>query len=506
MTVSGTTVDIPIDLAPCQTVTFDITTTGHQMYGAAVSFRMFNSEATERQLYELHWSSYGTVSKPVVPTGAPWVPPYRGTRGVEGLPKRATLYATFFSSWGHKLQYQIIVTKTRRPDHNLGGTSFATAPLVCLEEAQYGSIHQWEPGQFYKVTLQEDELLYLSGRLLGSPTHGGNLKVEIYNSAQQYIKLLVNELAYGEATFPSTANFPTYTNPGPGAADFYLKFIAPVWPLHDFEAHFQTMLPKVTVTQATIVSDEIKVKLEPANLSGTLVITASVTPASGPAFTHTIHTVTKPSGEHTFSFNRPSLPNGQYTSISAKWTPLGTDVTDSETVSFLVMGSYRHSQYNTPNESECDGNPAAAYITNPSCVFTSTTLLDDFIPQSWLNGSGITISHGSEQNEAYCLSHGTPPGDASGRSFRPQAIAPSCAGAGVSDTTVAKGDDAPLVCGDQILIVGLGAGTNPATVKSVTDRCPACTGHLQLDNYTTQPACAAGSIGDLGTFKTIRLR
>lgn len=148
-----------------------------------------------------------------------------------------------------------------------------------------------------------------------------------------------------------------------------------------------------------------------------------------------------------------------------------------------------------------------AYITNPSCVFTSTTLKSDFISQSWLNGSGITINYGTEQNEAYCLNPSqNPPADANGRSFRPQAIEPSCgAGYGVSNSTLAKGDDAPLVCGDQVLIVGLG-GPNASVVKNVTDRCPACTGSLQLDNYTTQAACQPGSIPDLGTFRTIRLR
>lgn len=83
---------------------------------------------------------------------------------------------------------------------------------------------------------------------------------------------------------------------------------------------------------------------------------------------------------------------------------------------------------------------------------------------------------------------------------------PSCgAGYSVGDGTVAKGDDAPLVCGDEVLIVGLG-GPNAAVVKSVTDRCPACTGRLQLDNYTTREACQRGAIPDLGTFRTIRLR
>lgn len=209
-------------------------------------------------------------------------------------------------------------------------------------------------------------------------------------------------------------------------------------------------------------------------------------------------------GTYTYSFNRNSLAIGQYTAVNATWTVNGTSSAASKPVSFNVLGNYLHTQYNTPTESSCTGGAAAAYKTDNQCLFTGTTLRSDFISQSWLNGSGITISFGAEQNEAFCMtpSH-NPPADANGRSFRPvsQITAP---GGPVSNTTVAKGDDAPLIYGDQILIVGLGSGG--ATVKTVTDRCPACTGQQQLDNYTTQSSCAVGTIPSLGTFKTIRLR
>lgn len=255
---------------------------------------------------------------------------------------------------------------------------------------------------------------------------------------------------------------------------------------------------KVLISAADIVSDQILVSLEPPNLSGNLVVTAF-----GPSVSKTLFNGTKASGNHTFSFDRNNLPSGQYNTVTATWSVGGGNWTGSKPVAFNVLGTYRHSQYNTPAESACTGSPAAAYITNPQCNFTSTNLRSDFISQSWLNGSGITINFGSEQNEAFCLSQPGAPVDASGRSFRPQAIQPTCVGYSVGNNTVARGDDAPLICGDSILIVGLG-GT--ATTKTVTDRCPACTGQLQLDNYTTQTACQPGTIPDLGNFKTIRLR
>lgn len=217
-----------------------------------------------------------------------------------------------------------------------------------------------------------------------------------------------------------------------------------------------------------------------------------------------VYSGSKPSGTYTFPFNRTSLPVGQYTTTGAAWSPPGGNATGAKAVSFLVMGQYLHTQYNTPNESACVGNPAAAYVTNPSCAFNPASLKSDFIGQSWLNGSGIAINYGMEQNEAWCIQNGYGPPDASGRSFRPQAIVPWCGGGfPVNNTTLAKGDDAPLICNDQVLIVGLGGS---GAVKTVTDRCPLCTSQLRLDNYTTQAACQPGSIPSLGTFTTIRLR
>ncbi|MDP9268872.1 MAG: hypothetical protein M3P27_11195 [Acidobacteriota bacterium] len=253
---------------------------------------------------------------------------------------------------------------------------------------------------------------------------------------------------------------------------------------------------QVQVTTADIVSDQIAVSLSPSGLTGTLTVVTEGT-------TYQVYSGTKTSGTYTFAFNRPSLPVGQYSAVKATWTVNSQPASGSKSVAFLVMGTYRHSRYNTPDETACTGAQAAAYKTNPnpSCTFTPVTLKSDFISQSWLNGSGKAIDFGIEQNEAYCMTHGTPPADANERSFRPQAIVPYCTGYSVSDSTVAKGDGAPLVCGDSVLILG-----PTAVTKTVTDRCAACGSLLQLDNYTTQAACTPGSIPDYGTYKTIRLR
>ncbi|GEM_PF-2001008 len=256
--------------------------------------------------------------------------------------------------------------------------------------------------------------------------------------------------------------------------------------------------PSVSVDSADILADQVVVTLSHAGSSGNLAVTAQ-----GPSVSKTIFSGTRSGGQHTFSFDRNNLPDGQYTSVSATWL----NANGSRAVSFRVLGVYRHSQYNTPTESSCTGNAAAAYLVNSvSCAYQSGTLRSDFISQSWLNGSGITITsyygYNTEQNAQWCINNNYLPADAPGRGFAfVSQILTSCQSLFLNNTTVARSpNDANLTCGDQVLLIGY--GTN--TVKTVTDTCPICTAS-QLDNYTTASACSPRAHTDLGNFKTIRV-
>jgi hypothetical protein len=254
------------------------------------------------------------------------------------------------------------------------------------------------------------------------------------------------------------------------------------------------VLGTVQVTSADIVSDQIVVTLS-SNGAGNATLTVK---AVGGSVNWQVFSGTKTDGTYTFSFNPPNMPVGQYTTVTASWAVTSPPPGGSKSANFYVLGMYRHSQYNTPTESSCVGNPANAQWDNPpaSCVYTLIQFRSDFIPQAWLNGSGITISNGPIQLPWGC------PTPFPTNSFKPVSqITGSCGT--VSNNTVAAGAGAPVTCGDQILILGLGAGGG--TLKTVTDNCPRCVGHAQLDNYTTQPACIAGSISDLGNFNTIRV-
>ncbi len=247
--------------------------------------------------------------------------------------------------------------------------------------------------------------------------------------------------------------------------------------------------PTVRIDSADVAQDSIVVVLEPAGSEGILEVALS-----GDA-NHTVSSATASGGTHTVSFNMDSVPNGAYTGISARWTVGTRSPSHTRQYSFKVLGDYRHSQYNTPDESACTGALAHGYVTNSQCVFTGTTFKSDFASQAYINGSGKSLNHGTIALEEWCLKNAEHPADADERSFRPgHTVAGTCGS--VSESTVAvHPDNDDLSCGDSVYILGIG-------VKTVTDRCPGCT-LTQLDNYTTTPACS--KVYDLGTHKTIKL-
>ena len=264
-------------------------------------------------------------------------------------------------------------------------------------------------------------------------------------------------------------------------------------PDQNFTLQVATSTVTVTITTADIRSDDIEVVLTPTNASGTLRLTV-VSDTNGEI---QLFNGPETGGSHTFRFNPQNLPVGHYDAVRATWTVNGTASQASKDIAFFVLGRYRHSQYNTPLESTCVGDPAPAYITDDNCNASSTTLISGFITQVNLNGSGRSTLFGDVVREAFCHVRG-----GNHRSFRQTIIRPTCEGLPLDDNTVARNPDHQyLDCGDQILIVGLGNGTG--TIKTVTDECPVCP-ESQLDNYTTDPACS--KIRDLGRFVTIRLR
>jgi hypothetical protein len=211
-------------------------------------------------------------------------------------------------------------------------------------------------------------------------------------------------------------------------------------------------------------------------------------------------------GTHTFSFNSDSLPEGQYEYVRATWylfgdPPNSSNPNSTRVVAFRALGTYRHSQYNTPWEGTCSAGPAQREVFSnappwsPSCSGLYVTQLRwDFAVQVETNGSGISNSVGYLHTVA-----GTSCNNQGAHFYNIPSITGSHGP--VSDTTVAKVDShAHLNYSDDVLIVGA-----PINTKTVTDTCPGCT-QTQLDNYNQGAACSARAFLDYGNFPTIRLR
>jgi hypothetical protein len=273
-----------------------------------------------------------------------------------------------------------------------------------------------------------------------------------------------------------------------------------------FTFHADTSPPRpIQITKADIRTDTIEVVLNPATDSGELALILAGDFGEGASET-TLFQGVKSGGTYIFSFGAQGLPPlRQYGQVRATWTLNGNANGDSKDVAFFTLGTYRHSQYNTPSEADptCQSDLRPVYITDGQCNFSPATLLAKFVSQVNINGSGRSIHFGSLKREETCLKQKTAPNGSQEKSFRQiDVITPACTSMVVDGTTVARKREHPyLNCGDQVLIVGLGGGAG--AIKTVTDLCPKCP-ETQLDNYTTDGRCAL--IPDLGRFVTIRLR
>jgi len=185
---------------------------------------------------------------------------------------------------------------------------------------------------------------------------------------------------------------------------------------------------------------------------------------------------------------------GAYVEVSATWR----NKSARKDLNFTVLGPYRHSQYNTPDENKCSGDRTASVpLFTASCRAFNGPFKPIFRDEVLENGSGFSIGFGDVQKEAFCP--GRPPG-----SFRANTQIKGAYGS-VNNSTVAfkfdqfiRSDNVGKL--DKILIVGVG-------VKTVTDECPGCA-LKQFDNYSTVRECRneKDAARDLGTINTILLK
>ncbi len=243
----------------------------------------------------------------------------------------------------------------------------------------------------------------------------------------------------------------------------------------------------VTITEANICGDTIRTLLSSQDgASGTFTLVLS-----GPGGAQqTLVSEVRSDGSYTDSFDLGALATDtEFQTLTATWAVESPAPSDTATAHFTSLGNYRHSQYNCPGEADasCSGTDVnACFTTVDPCNYTPDDVPNVFLAQVELNGCGTTVDHGDVQLEGICNS---PPPDCPGTRLRENTVIQGSCGNAVNDSTVAvsptdlAGD---LPCGTNICIRNGGVGS----VKTVNDRCPACEGNLQIDNFTTDGRCS----------------
>ena len=153
----------------------------------------------------------------------------------------------------------------------------------------------------------------------------------------------------------------------------------------------------VSISDVDICGDAIGIELGGTGLSGQLVVTLIAAASSHDIYEHSVS-----SGTHTIPFGWGGVPVGvEYTSVRATWSTC-EPISESENAHFMNLGSYRHSQYATPDEHEqsCVGAQATACFSSgpPDCFKSVDSLNAPFATRARINGHGISLYHGNIPN------------------------------------------------------------------------------------------------------------
>jgi Bacterial Ig domain len=255
-----------ITMAPCETLSISVVVNPtFPNNSTPVTVKLYNNSGKE--LLSQGWSSFGQHTETIPSTSPPWVPPYRGTRGEEGMPAYGKITTGLWS-----LDNQTVTaTRTPRPGYNVGGTSFTNAlDVPSLPNTYSGSIHHFETrGQYFKIHLEGSQPFCLTGHALGHTSWAPNFKIELYNAAQQKVTDMVSITPNGVEEFVSSI----YTNPSTSPADFYLRVRSLLQPTHDFEMTIAPVKVEIDKTPSAFIP-------QGGSADNNVQITARVTPSA----------------------------------------------------------------------------------------------------------------------------------------------------------------------------------------------------------------------------------
>ena len=254
----------------------------------------------------------------------------------------------------------------------------------------------------------------------------------------------------------------------------------------------------VVVTVANIENNSVVVQLSPADLSGRL--TVKVIADDNAEFV--LLDEIKGSGSHSMSFKDAELTSGKYWKrVYACWQ-VSENPCGERPVAFMTLGEIRYTQYNTPSESECSGAPVTLQLMNSGCGVQDGAaevkggFYDQVTNINYGTGSGRSSNYGIVYYPWSCFASHNP------RRLKKwvEAIRGSAQIDLVAGLSVAV-DLSQM----QTLSINTNLKLIGNSTKTVHDNCPAC-GTTKIDSYSASEACSGNAVGDLGNFRTIRLR
>lgn len=251
---------------------------------------------------------------------------------------------------------------------------------------------------------------------------------------------------------------------------------------------------KVTVLEASLPANRVKVRLEPANKSGTLKVYLQG------STTKTLVNTTYSSGDHIIGFGNLSnyTAGTSYSKVVAEWTVDEKLARGSRNYSFEVLGNYNHTQYNVPSSNQgCSGSILDfCYFTGDCKPVDCTSFSTASAPSEWIfevneNGSGSHLTIGFVTQEEYCAH----PASCTNTFRRVSQPCPACKDKKVipGATVAVNSSHTKLDCGSRVFVDSVGE-------LEVTDYGGQLT-VSQLDHYVGVSGCNfAATIGNRMTF------
>lgn len=267
----------------------------------------------------------------------------------------------------------------------------------------------------------------------------------------------------------------------------------------------------VTVNSADLEANQVNVTLSGGG-SGALVVQAL-----GGANTFTVNANggnPLTAGSYNVALSRPSMPADTYTSVKATWNCATTGNQPTSTLNlqrkWIVLGTIRHSQYNTVYESFCPNTTMTAYINDngAACNWQTVTLRSQFVSQTENTGTGVSdVSMGNQvlkfDDGKTC--YGNKPANANSTNIlrAVSIIDGQCLVQLVGGDSTATNPGPRILgsqynCADHMPLVN--SSNANAFIKHIEDQCANTTdgcadGHV--DNYSSSQACSARAVGDL---------